>query len=229
MKVGVFDQAKECHTTIAVVEAIINSFDRSPKIYLAESDNYKGTGWERLQIWSELFSDRVAPFNLSDDPEKRELHLAGQDIGLSPILFKPNVLVDTHILRSYEKGSILKNLFGCIPTPKKAKFHKEEIFYPLLADIYEAVGGVDLAVLDGTYFHRETGVSGAKVRLNILVAGRDAVAVEAVGAALVGLKPERMPLIQEFAERGLGEGDLERIEIVGAPGHRYQAEALLKK
>jgi uncharacterized protein (DUF362 family) len=51
--------------------------------------------------------------------------------------------------------------------------------------------------------------------MNTLIAGRDAVAVETVGATLVGLRPEKMRLIQEFVKRGLGEGNIANIEIVG--------------
>ncbi len=213
VKVGVFSHKAENHTSVSVVDAITSSFDNVPKIFLAESDNYRGTGSERLQIWRELFTERVVPFNLSDDTEARVVRLADQEMKLSHILFKPNILVNTHILRTFERGSILKNLFGCVPDPKKAKFHKNEIFCPLLADIYEATGGIDLAVMDGTYFWR--GAGDVRVRVNTLLVGRDAVAVETVGATLAGLKPEKMPVIQEFVKRGLGEGDLENIEIVG--------------
>ena len=214
VKVGVFSHKADNHTSVSVVDAIVDSFNKAPKIFLAESDNYQGTGLERLQIWSELFSERVVPFNLSDDTDAREVRLADQEMKLSNILFKPNVLVDTHILRSFEKGSILKNLFGCVPTSKKMKFHKREIFSRLLADIYEAVGGIDLAVMDGTCFWH--GAGDLPVRVNTLLVGKDAVAVETVGAVLAGLKPEKIPAVQEFVKRGLGEGDIENIEIVGA-------------
>jgi hypothetical protein len=132
-------------------------------------------------------------------------------MNLSNTLFKPNVLISTHVLRSFERGSILKNLFGCVPSPKKAKYHK--ILPLLLADIYEAIGGTDLAVLDGTFFWR--GAGDLPIQMNTLLVGRDAVAVEAVGAVLAGLKLEKMPVLQEFVKRGLGEGDLKNIEIVG--------------
>lgn len=213
IKVGVFSHKAENHSSVSVVNAIIDSFDKAPKIFLAESDNYQGTGSERLQIWRTLFTDKVVPFNLSSDSNTRKVKLANQEMDLSHILFKPNILVDTHILRTFERGSILKNLFGCIPTPKKAKFHKSEIFFPLLADIYETIGGINLAVLDGTYFWRGAGY--VPIRMNTLLVGRDAVAVETVGATLAGLHPEKMPLIQEFVKRGLGKGDLDEIEIVG--------------
>jgi uncharacterized protein (DUF362 family) len=93
----------------------------------------------------------------------------------------------------------------------------------LLPDIYEAIGGIDLAVIDGTYLYSGVGAMphvGAestkyRVKMNTLVVGRDAIAVEAVGADLAGLKPEKMPVLQEAMKRGLGQANLEKIEIVG--------------
>jgi hypothetical protein len=92
------------------------------------------------------------------------------------------------------------------------KYHK--ILPALLADVFDAIGGIDLAVLDGTYFWH--GAGDAPVQTNTLLVSRDAVAVETVGATLAGLIPEKMPVIQEFVKRGLGEGDLDNIEISGA-------------
>lgn len=211
VKVGVFSHRAGNHTSVGLLKAIINSFPKAPQVHIAESDNYQGTALERLQIWKEVFSEKVAPVNLSDEENTRRVTLAGEEMNISNVLFKPNVLVSTHILRSFERGSILKNLFGCIPSPKKAKYHK--ILPVLLADVYEAVGGIDLAVLDGTFFWR--GAGDIPVRMNTLLVGRDAVAVEAVGGVLAGLKPEKMPVLQEFVKRGLGEGDLRNIEIIG--------------
>ncbi len=217
IKVGVFDHKAKAHSTVSVVDAIINSFNRAPQIFLAESDNYRGTGSERLQIWKKLFTERVVPFNLSDDTNTRTVKIADEEIGFSHILFKPNVFVSTHVLRGYEKGSILKNLLGLVPDAKKARFHKK--LETALLDAYEAIERIDLAVLDGTYtFHGAGAVASAqRTRTNTLLVGRDAVAVEAVGAAIVGLKPEKMPLIQKAMKRGLGEGDIKNIEVLGTP------------
>jgi uncharacterized protein (DUF362 family) len=117
----------------------------------------------------------------------------------------------------------LKNLLGLIPDPKKARFHKK--LDTVLLDAYEATGGIDLAVLDGTYTYRGAGAmphagpDSARYRIetNTLVVGRDAVAVETVGATLVGMNPDKMSVIQEAIKRGLGEGRLEKIEILGTP------------
>ena len=213
IKPGIFDHRKKGHPTVNVVKAIIRCFNNAPQIFLAESDNYKGTGSERLQIYREVFSERVVPFNLSDDMNIKEVSVADEKMGFSHILFKPNVFVSTHTLRRYDKGTILKNLLGLIPDRKKVRFHKK--LETTLLDAYEAIGGIDLAVLDGTYTY-SVPTKDEGIGTNVLLVGRDAIAVEAVGAVLVGLNPEKMPVIQEAVKRGYGEGDVKRIEVLGS-------------
>jgi len=211
IKVGVFTTKRTHHSSVDVVRAIINSFSQSPEILLAESDNYQGTGSDRLQVWKELFTGNVVPFNLSEDTETRQFRIGDENLQLSHVLFKPNVFVSTHVLRTFDRGSILKNLFGLVPDRKKSRFHKK--LPAVLADLYEAIGGIDLAVMDGTnLWHAWTGPT---TRMNTILVGRDAVAVETVGATLAGLDPEKMPVIQEFAKRGLGETELKNIEVLG--------------
>lgn len=212
VKPGIFNHKKKNHPTVSVVSAIIESFNKAPQIFIAESDNYKGIGSERLQIYKKLFTERVVPFNLSEDINTREVNIADEKMGFSHILFKPNILVSTHVLRRFEKGTILKNLLGLIPEGKKARLHKKLV--TVLLDTFEATGGVDLAVIDGTYAYLGA-TSDKGIKTNVLLVGRDAVAVEAVGATLVGLDPEKMPVIQEAMKRGLGEGDMETIEVLG--------------
>jgi uncharacterized protein (DUF362 family) len=212
IKVGVFTTRRSHHSSVDVVRAIINVFNKAPQIFVAESDNYQGAGSERLQVWKELFAGNVVPFNLSEDTETQQFRIGGENLQLSHVLFKPNVFVSTHVLRTFDRGSILKNLFGLVPDRKKSRFHKR--LPEVLAELYEAIGGIDLAVMDGTnLWHAWTGPT---TRMNTILVGRDAVAVETVGATLAGLNPEKMPVIQEFAERGLGEAKLENIDVVGA-------------
>ncbi|MDO8056402.1 MAG: DUF362 domain-containing protein, partial [Candidatus Hermodarchaeota archaeon] len=149
LKVGVFDPRKIQYTTIPIAKAIIDSFDLAQRILLIESDNYHGTGSERLEIWRELFSDRVEPYNLSTDTDTQTVVIADEEMELSQILFEHRVLVSSHTLRRYERGSVIKNLFGLLPMVKKAQFHKK--LEPVILDVMEAVDGIDLAVIDGTY------------------------------------------------------------------------------
>jgi len=215
IKVGVFSVNGPHHSTIDVVRDIVNAFDASPKVYLAESDNYRGKGIERLDIWQDLFNDRVVPFDLSQDTDTFSLRIDNpiRDVvlDLSKIILKPRVFVSTHVLRSYNKGSILKNLFGLPPTQKKAQYHKNEIFYNLLTQLHEAIGGIDLSILDGSRFchHNDS------LPTDIIAVGRDPVAVETVGAFLAGLNLSKHETIKAFAEKGYGTSEMDKIDIVG--------------
>jgi uncharacterized protein (DUF362 family) len=216
VKVGVFNHKglRTNYPTLDVVGGITNAFKEAEKVYLVESDNYKGSGYERLQVWKALFSQQIVPFSLSEDEDTRQVEIAGEIMELSNLLFRPNIFVSTHALRKYEKGTILKNLFGLIPIKKKAAYHKRLV--PVILDLYEAIGGVDLAVIDATRTYSGPSASRSK-DTNVIIAGKDAVAVETVGATLIGPNPEKMPIIQEAAKRGLGEGSINNIEILGTP------------
>jgi hypothetical protein len=52
---------------------------------------------------------------------------------------------------------------------------------------------------------------------NRLIAGADPVAVDAVGAALMGIEPLTVPYLRMAHERGLGCADLSELDLVGDP------------
>lgn len=99
IKPGIFDHRKKNHPTVDVIDSIVKSFNKAPQIFLTESDNYKGTGTERLRIYESILSTNVSTFNLSEDTETRKIRIAGEEMGLSHVLFKPNVFVSVHVLR----------------------------------------------------------------------------------------------------------------------------------
>nr|MDO8133408.1 DUF362 domain-containing protein [Candidatus Njordarchaeum guaymaensis] len=225
IKPGIYDHKKRNHPEVSVVSALIDSFSLAPQVYLVESENYKGKALERLQIYKETFTKRVVPVDLSNDSNTDEAGIANEKMSLSHVLFKPNVFVSVHALRVYEKGTILKNLLGLIPERKKVRFHKK--LGEVLLDVYEAIGGIDLAVLDGTYTYPRPALD-KRVKTNVLLVGKDAIAVEAIGATLVGMDPEKILVIREAMRRGLGEGDLQRIEVLGEPVETAKKEVSLK-
>jgi uncharacterized protein (DUF362 family) len=214
-KVGVFEPKQEAYTTVPVARAIVESFSKAPKIWLIESDNYRGTGTERLQIWKDLFSDRVVPFNLSEDTDTKTVKIAGEDMELSHLLFNNRVLISSHTLRRYSKGSVIKNLFGLPPMRKKAVYHKK--LEEVVLDLFKAVGGIDLAVIDGTsVFPSPAAKKEKRIPLSVFLVGRDAVAVDTTAFALMGKNPKKMKMVQLAKKQGLGEADLDEIEIVGS-------------
>ncbi len=222
IKVGIYNPETGICTTVNTLSSIINSFNRVREILVVESDSGAGPGLQRLEIWNDCYTEKAIPFNLSSDSDTRDVEVAGENVPLSHVLFKPNILVSTHVPRRYESagdedlmniGSIIKNLLGLIPDKKKQRFHDR--LQVALLDMYEAIGGIDLAIMDATRVFLGKGRKRATLSLNKLIVGRDAFAVEATGAYMVGFDPTEMPVLKEAKKRGLGEINTEKIEISG--------------
>lgn len=222
IKVGIYNPETRICTTVNTLNSIINSFNRVREILVVESDSGAGPALQRLEIWNDCYTDKAVPFNLSNDPDTREVEVAGESVPLSHVLFKPNIFVSTHVPRRYENtgdedlmnmGSIIKNLLGLVPDKEKYRFHDR---LPVaLLDMYEAIGGIDLAIMDGTRVFLGKGKKRTTLSPNKLIVGKDAFAVEATGAYMVGFNPTEMPVLQEAKKRGLGEIDVEKIKISG--------------
>lgn len=222
VKVGIYNPETGICTTVDTLNQIINSFDKVDKILISESDSSAGPGLERLEVWRDCYSDRAIPFNLSDDKDTKQSIIAGESVPLSHVFFEPNTFLSTHVLRRYKDsglkdmmnmGTVVKNLLGLVPDRRKNRFHDK--LPTALLDFYEAVGGIDLSVLDATNVFLGKKNKEITISPELLIVGEDAFAVEAVGAYLVGLEYEEMPLLQEASKRGLGETNINRIKIVG--------------
>ncbi|MFA5155817.1 MAG: DUF362 domain-containing protein [Candidatus Omnitrophota bacterium] len=114
----------------------------------------------------------------------------------------------------------IKNLFGLVWRMHKIEMHKK-YFYPpefagILVDIYEEVKPA-LTVVDGIVAMEGDGpaTSGKLRKQNIIVAGKDCVAIDSVLASIMGLEPKDILTTKEAAERGLGEADIRSIIIEG--------------
>ena len=66
----------------------------------------------------------------------------------------------------------------------------------------------------GSELHEE---DGEPVRMDLLVSGRDIVATDAVGSAVMGVDPRRVRYLSMAEGKGVGTGDLAKIEILGEP------------
>ncbi len=113
----------------------------------------------------------------------------------------------------------LKNTFGCVTGLYKAECHsrapKEDDFAKIIAKVH-AISKPHLTVLDGIIAMEGDGPSSGHLRkMNVIMAGRDAVAIDSCIARMVGLKPLDIAVTREAYKIGLGEADLSRIELLG--------------
>lgn len=78
--------------------------------------------------------------------------------------------------------------------------------------------GPHLSVVDGFVgMHREGPRHGTPLKLGVVVAGTDALAVDAVSSAVMGFDPREVGYLAYAASAGLGTIDLDAIQIVGDP------------
>lgn len=111
----------------------------------------------------------------------------------------------------------LKNMMGAM-TPKGSMHgHLSQNIVDLASVIKPSI-----AVIDGIIAGEGHETSGNPVEMNLVIAGTDPVAVDAVGAAVMGIPPESVKHLRLAQESGLGTCDLERIQVVGEPVEKVQ-------
>jgi len=106
----------------------------------------------------------------------------------------------------------LKNMMGAV-TPKG------NIHNPLSEKIVDLASIIkpSIAVIDGIIAGEGHETSGNPIEMNLIIAGTDPVAVDAVGAAVMGIPPEKVKHLRLAEEKGLGTYDLKQITILGEP------------
>ncbi|MFH1755944.1 MAG: DUF362 domain-containing protein [Candidatus Latescibacterota bacterium] len=129
------------------------------------------------------------------------------------ILHLPTVKTHGH---SITTGAI-KNAFGGLLKEVRHYAHKyiHEVMVDLLLMQKELHPNV-FAVMDGTVAGDGAGPRTMVPKIhNVILASADSVAIDAIGAKLMGFEPMDIPYIRMATDMGLGEGRPEKIEVVG--------------
>ncbi|MBM4024718.1 MAG: DUF362 domain-containing protein, partial [Planctomycetes bacterium] len=114
----------------------------------------------------------------------------------------------------------VKNLFGCVSGKQKALWHfrkgnTADQFADLLVGVCRHLRPV-LTLIDGIVaMHGQGPIRGPSKSLGWLIGGADPIACERVCCQLIGMEPERLPILRAAARAGFGCADLAQIEIVG--------------
>jgi uncharacterized protein (DUF362 family)/Pyruvate/2-oxoacid:ferredoxin oxidoreductase delta subunit len=156
---------------------------------------------------------------------------------ISSAVFDSDVILNlpkfkTHGL-TYITGAV-KNLFGLIYGLNKSKWHlkapSKEEFSDFLLDYYSALlkgfekPKVFIHLMDAVVCMEGEGpgAAGTPRKIGAILAGQDAVSVDAVATRLVGLRMKEALTVTLGEKRGIGTGDLERIELVGRSLNAFQ-------
>ena len=138
-------------------------------------------------------------------------------IRLPRTFMEANVVINLPVMKTHGAVDVslgLKNMKGLIQTNDKKRFHKWGLVQGLLDLI--AVAMPDLTILDGTVAMEGAGPTfGNPVDLGLLMASKNTVALDRVALEVMGMTLEEVDHIRLAGEAGLGETDLDKIEVLG--------------
>ncbi len=140
----------------------------------------------------------------------------------SPLLEDADLIINLPKIKTHWQCLLtccIKNMFGTMILGNKAKTHAKfpnhNAFSSALADIY-SVSAPQLTVIDGFLCQEGKGPSqGEIVRMDLIMAGFDPVALDATVSKIIGFDPEEVHHIAKAEEKGLGTSNLKDIEFLG--------------
>lgn len=148
----------------------------------------------------------------------------------------PRAMVEADLLVNIPKAKThfytgvtigMKNLFGCIRYEERKKFHRDVDLMYVLADILKALSP-GLTVVDAVIAMEGFGPhGGTPVDLGLVIAGTDTVAVDSVGAYLMGIEPKDLGILQVAEKLGLGSIDIANIRVIGEEVDKLRKSILL--
>lgn len=151
-----------------------------------------------------------------------ERRINGKSYFISRPITEADVIINlckmkTHSLTLFT-GAI-KNMFGVIPGVKKGEFHKiapkAKDFSRIVVDIFETIKP-QINIMDAVVAMEGNGPSNGKPkRVGLILASTDAVALDSLASYLMGFNDGEIITTRLAHERGLGQRDLNQIEIRG--------------
>lgn len=125
--------------------------------------------------------------------------------------------IKTHSLTVFTCA--VKNMYGTVPGLKKIEYHKESPipadFAGLVVDIF-SLSKPGLNIVDGVIGMDGSGPSaGNPKELNMVLASADGVALDSYITYILGKDPLKVPTTKIAYEKGIGEADINKIEILG--------------
>lgn len=192
-------------------------------IYSKEEDGFLISGYRQIcdELGVRLLNLKEAGF--------REVRCNGElleKIFISPSVLEADFILNLPKLKTHSFAiftGAIKNMFGVIPHGFRHRYHREfiknDVFSQMLVDIFSCVPP-HLTIMDAIVAMEGEGPSaGNPKKVGVIIASKDAVAVDAVALKITGSNPMNIYTTQNAHERGLGIGRIDDIEITGENIH----------
>jgi len=136
-------------------------------------------------------------------------------------VFRPvidaDVIINVPVLKMHFQTLVtlgIKNLHGIIPDKWKLQFHRDEISQKVV-DLHKVVKP-RLTIVDGTKAMQGLGPRvGTDVEMDLIIAGKDVVAVDAVSSEIMGVKSMEVETNRLAYTQGIGNADMAKIVVLG--------------
>ena len=161
----------------------------------------------------------LVEFNKPVLPPKRKGKIFKQ-LEIDQTVLEVDVIINlpkfkTHSLTLLTLG--VKNLFGCIPGPRKALWHLKagedrKTFAQILVDVYQIIHP-SLTILDGIVGMEGNGPnSGRPIQLGLILASGDPLSLDQIVCDLLGISRESLLTNRVAFEQGMGK---DKIDVFG--------------
>lgn len=167
-------------------------------------------------------ADKIIYF---DEEELVDVDIEGARVFKHAKVFKPfldaDVVINLPKMKVHIAGTVtlgLKNWNGivpnCHPSKQQQGAHRIDLGQKM-ADMYR-IRKPDLTIVDSVIGMEGQGPhAGTPIEMNLMIAGTDTVAVDAVTSSVMGFSPMEIPAVRCAGTQGLGEIDLGKIDVVG--------------
>lgn len=141
--------------------------------------------------------------------------LALDEVGVAETALKSTCIINVPKLKVHHMALVtlsMKNLMGLI-LPKSIMHGRINEKIVDLATLFK--DKVKLNIIDGLIGSEVDEVHGSPIQMNLIIAGANMVAVDAVASSVMGIDPRRVKYLRLAEERGLGTANLDEIEVLG--------------
>ncbi len=224
------EQIHTANTSLPVLRAVCEVFlERTPNLTIVESDGARypaEAAFENNGVYKLASELGIKVLNLSKDVLVDAPDARMKGFGMSKTWLEADAFVTLPVLKTHATtvftGS-LKNQWGCIPRYDRILLHKH--LHQLIVEVNK-IRPVTLALMDGLVGMQGRGpINGYPIDLNVLLASRDPVALDATGMRLLSLDPATSRHVVHAQKVGLGTYEAARIQVDGPFDElKFQAE-----
>jgi len=224
---GAVEPERHITTHPSLVRATVRALERrrAGRILVGDNSGMRayGSNEDAARLAGILEAAGGRYVNLGASPVRTALESAfAKELAFSREVLEADVLVSLPKMKTHVATGItgaVKNAYGHLVGGEKSRLHREAVgtenFARAVVDVFR-VRRPDFVILDAVMAMEGQGPSGGRPReVGRILASDNAVALDAVMAAMMGLVPREVPLLRIAEEQGLGPADLEAIEIEG--------------